>query len=268
MKCPLLPPTLMRHLLLLLLLAFTVADATAQIRRAGSLRAIPAVAPENRIRLTGSTTTTITSGDGGTSNGMVLSEHVDDNDWAPSHGILSRLSLAEASDNPCAIRGTFWQAPSSTIEDGERELDFSSGETNYAVRCDTQTGFRHNSAGYSRRSAGRSPSSSNPTAIRGLQVCHNDRDGRNYKLKGLRVFMATINQDGNGNVTPDPGLTDEFARNHCREWSREVYCPSGQVAVGVKVYYHDGRNNRGNNARSNPDKITGLALQCRRVTVG
>ncbi|GAB5533874.1 MAG: hypothetical protein Rubg2KO_01230 [Rubricoccaceae bacterium] len=259
----------MKPLLFLLLLAFATVDAAAQTRRAPSnLKPVSSAVPEIRIRLTGSTTTTVTSGGGGTSNGMVLSEHVQTNDWNPTHGILSQLSLAEAGDNPCAIRGTYWQAPSSTVEDGERTLDFSRGETNYAVSCDNQTGFRHSNAGYSRRSAGRSPSSLNPTAIRGLQVCHNDRDGRNYKLKGLRVFMATINQDGNGEVSPDPGLTSTFERNHCREWSREVTCPSGQVAVGVKVYYHDGRNNRGRNAISNPDRITGLALQCRRVRVG
>ncbi|MEM1115436.1 MAG: hypothetical protein AAF845_12620 [Bacteroidota bacterium] len=210
-----------------------------------------------QIRLTGPTTTTSTSGSGGTSNGLLTSDDVRDSSWQSSHAILSRISIAEAGDNPCALRGRYWRSPSA----------WSWNETQSVVGCDNETGFRHSDEGYSRRMAGRQPDSNNPTAIRGLQVCTNDRSGRNLKLKGLRVFMATVNQDGSGQVTPDAGLTDAFERPNCRTWTPRVTCPSGQVGVGLKVYYHNGQNDRGRNAQTNPDRITGLALQCRAVSI-
>lgn len=217
----------MRTGLVFLLLASLTIPASAQDRRGSDLQ------PPTRYRLVGPTTFTNISGHPGT--------QVTDVDPQPDHSILSSIQFREESDAACGITPLFWGAPN-----GDRDAFDGWSELVSGLGCrGTNRSREQISASY--------PSPGVRTAIHGIQVCHNDRNENNIKLKGARVFVSVLSRDGDREIVRDAALADDFSRNHCRVWSQAQNCPAGQVAVGMRVHYRD------NDARNN---ITGLALEC------
>lgn len=88
-------------------------------------------------------------------------------------------------------------------------------------------------------------------AAHGLRACLNRRGDR---IKGVRLFGSTVNQDGEGEARRDPALQSEFERTNCNEWKPMRRCPVGEVMVGVDIH-------------TTGDEIHGLAPKCASVEV-
>lgn len=94
----------------------------------------------------------------------------------------------------------------------------------------------------------------------GMAVCNNS----NGRMKGIRLQgtrfafnpeTKAIREEGNN--------TDQFARANCGgNWGTNVSCPSGQIIVGLDIYYMPDRN-----GRREADSITGFRLHCRALMV-
>jgi len=94
----------------------------------------------------------------------------------------------------------------------------------------------------------------------GMTVC-NTSNGRmkGIRLRGTRYSLDTdtkqIREDGNN--------TEQFARANCGgNWGTNVSCRSGQIIVGVEVFYMPDRN-----GRREADSIIGFQLFCRALMV-
>ncbi|MEO0559440.1 MAG: hypothetical protein AAF170_14790, partial [Bacteroidota bacterium] len=88
-------------------------------------------------------------------------------------------------------------------------------------------------------------------AAHGLRACLN---GRGTRIKGVRLFGSTINQDDDGDVRRDPALKRDFERPNCNTWKTKRTCSAGEVIVGLDIH-HDASS------------IKGLAPKCASVTV-
>lgn len=194
--------------------------------------------PEVQFRLTGATSYTNISGHPGEDTELFTS-------GAP-HGMLYKLSFDEVSDDPCHLTGRFWAAPDGASDAG----DHFERSPIACLGMGATASTRHLEATY--------PDPDVPVAIHGIQVCHNDRNDNNIKLKGARILVSTLNRDGDLDVRRDAALAQSFERPNCREWSTAQRCPRGQVASGVRIYYHE---------NTNQTSISGLALQCRAVEI-
>lgn len=74
-------------------------------------------------------------------------------------------------------------------------------------------------------------------ALRSLRVCSNDRNGANYRVKGLRLGRARVTESGEGSVQALPGNDYLFSRSNCREWEQTRTCPANQVIIAIDVHY-------------------------------
>lgn len=164
--------------------------------------------------------------------------------------LLLGVRLDERRDRPCELRFYWWRNNNDNRPQGifETELDICDGHANSANgfaavgvpewRSRTEPGdFTMGSGTF--------------VAAHGLRVCLNRGGDR---VKGIRLFGSTINQDNSGDVRRDPALKREFERVNCNEWKPARRCDAGEVIVGV-VVHHDG------------DEIHGLAPKCAAVEV-
>jgi hypothetical protein len=93
--------------------------------------------------------------------------------------------------------------------------------------------------------------------ITAIQVCTtNQRDVRNRKIKGARIWTARIEPGGVVNRTGYPPVG--FERPNCNDnWRDKQVCVGNRVAVGLRAYYNDDSPQS-----NNRHYITGLELQC------
>lgn len=228
------------RLLVLACLALFATDAHAQIR--ATLSANTSGSTNARYTLTGATTTTAISGNNGTSSTILTSES--------PNSILYQLRFREGRDRPCYVRAGFWSAPNGWPING-------STSDNFSGRL-----WRQCSGGvYSPQTVsaqfppGESSGLGGTAAIHGIQVCTNDRNDNNIRVKGVKILVSMMNQDGQGRIVRSGSYAESFERPNCRKWEQVRRCPQGQVATGLQIFHRGG------------DNMTGLALKCRQVTV-
>lgn len=92
----------------------------------------------------------------------------------------------------------------------------------------------------------------------GVTVC-NAEYGR---MKGLRLRSTQFDYGPVlGNLISGESQHDQFTRPNCRDnWAADASCASGQVIVGVEVFYS-------REGGPEPDSIIGLKLYCRALAV-
>ena len=226
------------RLLLLTCFALFATDASAQVRAATMS---PSTSGNNDARyvLSGPTATTPISGDNGTSSFVLTS--------ARPNAILFALWFSERGDDPCKIQSRSWIAPFG-FEDNDEPFDNAIWD-----RCGGNSGSTRGVVSQFPASTG-SVGLGGAAAIHGVQVCTNNRNGNNLKLKGVKIFASMLNQDGQGRVVRSGSYSETFERTNCRKWEQVRRCGSGQVATSLQVHFR-GRS------------VTGLALKCRAVTV-
>ena len=171
------------------------------------------------------------------------------------NAILWGLHLDEASDKPCDLELFWWRQDTSSRTQGLFKTTFR--------LCGDQTssdGFV--GVGYSNDyivwgmngiPTG-NPHVLSPSvflAAHGLRACLNRRGDR---VKGVRLFGSTVNQDDAGEARRDPGLKRDFERTNCTTWKTIRKCDEGDVMVGVDIHHSGG-------------EIHGLAPKCASVTV-
>lgn len=226
----------MRVLAFAFALALAAPAASAQIMSAGPLRPATASPPADdapqvvyRFQPSWGTPRGISG-----RSGSHVKEGRADHRWS-STSPLFRIEMGEKSDKPCMIR-MFW-----SWHTGHNDSDvFESCSGSATSRSKRRVG------------ASSVPQGSPRAAIRGLQVCSNNRNGSQYRVKGLRVWMATVTETGDGVVTN--GGREEFERANCRRWETRRMCPAGEVVVSLDVHYQQNANG--------PEEITGLAPRC------
>ncbi len=88
--------------------------------------------------------------------------------------------------------------------------------------------------------------------VRGLAVC-SSKTGNERRMKGYKVIAAKVWQTKA--QIDELATSDTDQRNNCAgDWHETVYCPQGEVASGVNVYW-----------AQDEDAIVGLGLRCRKV---
>lgn len=97
--------------------------------------------------------------------------------------------------------------------------------------------------------------------ITALQVCTTDKSGDSAKnkLKGIRLWGRVLDaaKATLGPVNPP----DDAIHTHCKDWSKKVECPAGEVAAQIRVYMED----RVVPMQPTHSMAKGIALGCRKV---
>ena len=248
-------PTMTRLLLLALVGLLLAPAASAQLRRTGNLQ--PAARQfERQIGVqTGNVTTRNISGQ--PSDGAVTL-------MPGGNAVFFGAIIGERSDAPCHLIAYFWKKPTP-------QSDFEFVTEEYAY-CGSTAESRRSSREYVGIGDSHAVQTSYWTvdgvspylgetlhAATGVQVCDNDRNQNNIRMKGLRFFGATVDRDGNRRVNGDSALTNTEERNHCREWRTAQTCPGQQVMVGLDVHYRADGND--------PYSITAIAPKCAPLTI-
>lgn len=171
-------------------------------------------------------------------------DHVNDQGRTPIYAI----EMGERSDVPCHIQIFHW----------------SGEDRNHLTKTMNRCSSSATSSSLQRIGYADSQVAPNRSlkALRGLQVCSNNRSGANYRVKGLRVFAARLTEVDNGDsgtltVQANSSADAAFERPNCRRWEQVRTCPSGQMMIDVDVHYRMDGSRR---------EITGLAPRCARVT--
>jgi hypothetical protein len=174
-----------------------------------------------------------------------------------NNAILWGLHLDEKSDAPCDLDLFWWRKDTSTRTQGLYKTRFQlCGERNSSngfvgVGWPPGAPLVTDSNGIPTGDPHRVAGSSTYLAAHGLRACLNRRGDR---VKGVRLFGSTVNQDGAGEARRDVGLKRDFERTNCNEWKVARRCPEGEVMVGVDIHHTD-------------TEIHGLAPKCASVTV-
>lgn len=257
-QCPLftgiLPAIMTRLLLVVLTGLLIVPDALAQ-RRTGTLQNTQLGERERQIGVqTGTVTTRNISGQ--PSDGAVTI-------LPGNNAVFFGAIIAERSDAPCHLYAYFWRKPTpqADFEFVEEEYSYcgSNGPTNSSKKY-VGIGDSHVVQTSYWTVDGVSPYLGGTLhAARGLQVCDNDRNQNNIRMKGLKLFGATVDRDNNQSINRDSALDNSEQRTNCREWRTAQTCPNNQVMVGFDIHYRaDG---------TDPYSITALAPKCAPVTI-
>ncbi len=150
----------------------------------------------------------------------------------PEGGPSSLYGFAwyEDGNQPCRI-GTYWR----TLTQGTEVY--------------TNSAFDHCSGSPGNRKA--VIFADNPRYfVRGIATCSSKVDKNEHRVKGVKIYAAKVWM-----TKPDvEALTTVQLDDHanCGTWNAAVFCPAGQVAVGLVIHRED---------RS----MTGLGLRCRPV---
>lgn len=153
---------------------------------------------------------------------------------------IHQLIMKESNDRPCNLK--IFTKP---LDDGEATAYSNTyGYDERVVSTDICSGSDSKSL---------SVEFINPDMyIRGIEVCTtNKSDPDNDRIKGLRIYPAKVTQDGL--VTSAVGSKEDTNPNCNNNWKGAVYCPSGMIASGLRMYHND-------------DWYRGLSLICRQVT--
>ena len=90
-----------------------------------------------------------------------------------------------------------------------------------------------------------------------IQTCTTDkRNTSNNKLKGIRIWAATVNQRSPLSVSRGSSF-QEAKHTHCSKWRTAVACPQGKIASRLRVHHNGSKT-----------KAIGLALECRTLSPG
>jgi len=158
---------------------------------------------------------------------------------SPTHA-LNRLSFFEHSDDPTLIE--IW------LEKLCHDRPCDPGLRNIELRAENEPanlGTREIIA------------AGDDHYITAIQVCTTDEDDqRRRKIKGARIWTATLEPGGIVNRTNDE--PKEFDRPNCNNhWREKQTCVGNRVAVGLRAYYNS--DSPQFNGRF---YFTGLELQC------
>lgn len=147
----------------------------------------------------------------------------------PGNGAyLIGIESEERSDQPCGFRFLWYRDNDADVRQGY--FTTTGGRCLRAVDWDETYGSnRHKNATID---LFLQPTDDQVQAVRSLQVCMNRHDNR---IKGVRVWGARI--DRNGRAVADDDIEGEFQRLNCHAWVWRRDCPSGEVAVGIRVRY-------------------------------
>ncbi len=86
--------------------------------------------------------------------------------------------------------------------------------------------------------------------VRGVQVCTgNEKDSDDRKIKGVRLYYATVKTDGT--VENDDTNGTAWERPNCKDWQAARYCPSNKVTRSMKFH-----------ANSKNKWFQGVQLEC------
>ena len=152
--------------------------------------------------------------------------------------ILWGVDLDEQGDKPCDLTLHWWRENGSpSVRQGWFTTHFSVCGTRYETGGTAAVGHDGDI------NVPIAEGSASPTlgdawvAAHGLRTCLNRRDDR---IKGIRVFGSTLDQDGAQEVRRAPSLKRDFERANCHEWQATRKCPAGEVLVGVDIHHSGG----------------------------
>jgi subtilisin family serine protease len=154
-------------------------------------------------------------------------------------GAIERLRLGERGDKPCHVQVEKADVVAHTIVKPHAELNLcgDKGPTNRSLEYVPTMTPGHD------------------TFVRGVSVC-NSRTGNSTRLKGVKLFLTRIEDDGSFSMISNPITMD---RTNCDDnWKTPAMCPSGSVAAKLVVHIREDGND---------EVVTGLALKCRAVEV-
>lgn len=163
--------------------------------------------------------------------------------------ILHGVGFGERRDRPCYIQSSF----SRQVPGGREDVGtYRDGNQVRGVRVEVETQEERTCEGGSETASSRrylsyNNSTGDPVrAVHGVRVCQR---ASNDRIKGIRILGSEITKDG---PDRDPGLAITEERTNCNDWNDPVLCPTGEVAVALRVEY------RGESA-------VGLSLRCAAV---
>jgi hypothetical protein len=182
--------------------------------------------------LTGSTTPTDISGFAGSDI-----FHLGDAD-STTHGVYALLSR-ERSDDPC-----FFAIGTEDLNDATRD---TAPEVDRCGEKGPKSDYLH--ADYLDVDAG---GSGDHNFVSGVSVCMNSAGD---KVKGIDVVGKQLTSSG---TLVGLAMFGSPPRIHCSEWESWVQCPTGQIATAVDAHFSGGNTF---------ESLTGIALQCRALTV-
>ncbi|GAB5534518.1 MAG: hypothetical protein Rubg2KO_07670 [Rubricoccaceae bacterium] len=161
--------------------------------------------------------------------------------------ILLGMDIDESGDAPCEVELYWWRENGDSAPQGIFETTFTLCGTPFNASGLVAVGHDSGSLQYRYFSA--------PEyvyyAAHGVRTCHNRAGTR---VKGVRLFGSTINQDNDREVRRDPALKRDFERTNCNTWQTVRKCPAGEVVVGIDIH-------------TSGTSITGLAPKCATVSV-
>ena len=161
--------------------------------------------------------------------------------------ILLGFDIDESGDAPCQVDLYWWRENGDSSPQGNITTTFTLCGTQHqasglAVVANTGTALNYRYYDNSEYAY---------YAAHGIRTCLNNAGTR---VKGVRLFGSTINQDDDREVRRDPALKRDFERPNCNTWQTVRKCPAREVMVGIDIH-HDGSS------------ISGLAPKCAAVTV-
>ena len=170
----------------------------------------------------GSETWTEVSGYSGTGNSQRGGVIVSNYNFAPYN-----IRMGEKTDDPRAIYFQIKRLDAnSTTEEGALVLPNYGWGTDKGIEF---TGHRF---------------------IRGVAICTGDeKDTDDRKLKGMKLYYATVTSDGV--VTDDDRTGSKWERTHCDIWHPARYCAHDKVARAFRMH-----------ANSSNKWYHGMALEC------
>lgn len=125
-------------------------------------------------------------------------------------GVIYAIEMGERNDKPCYLKIFYSRQNAEFRESKEFDVCGSSGPT---ARSTERIGAATPAQG------------TQIPALRSLRVCSNDRNGDNYRVKGLRLGRARVTESGEGSVQALSGNDHMFSRTNCNEWEQTRACP-------------------------------------------
>lgn len=169
----------------------------------------------------------------------------------PGNGaFLIGIESEEQSDVPCGWRFLWYRDNDSDARQGY--FTTRGGDCSSTVDWNDDWGTRYHENATIDRIL--NPTDDDVRAVKSVQVCMNRDDDR---IKGVRVGGAHVDSDGR--VSSDSNIDGEFERTNCHDWSTERTCPSGEVAVGIKVEFGDAHDMISGSSDNN---ASGMRLIC------
>lgn len=94
--------------------------------------------------------------------------------------------------------------------------------------------------------------------VRGVAICDNGKS--THRLKGIRLWKGKIATTPQGGVAATYPYLDAYHTN-CKKWKKDVYCPSGYVAVQFVLHHFQQSGTFGKKGQA----VEGISLICKEV---